>query len=122
MQMMYYKNHDLAKWSIFIRCVIYSLACTTSPLDPSRPLYMLYMSIGTYHCPKGILGLGGKHLKQTEIHQFHLSNDKRRGLNVFRTHAQKEYGKVLEIKSTSILTFLQFYFLKTNNAFTQSLV
>ena len=83
---------------------------------------MLYMSIGTYHCPKGISGPGGKHQKQTEIHQFHLSNDKRHGLYVFRTHAQKEYGKVLDMKSTSILTFLHFYFLETNDAFTQSLV
>ena len=27
-------------------------------------------------------------------------------LGVFRTHAQKEYGKVLEIKSTPILNIL----------------
>ena len=30
------------------------------PLDPRHPLHMLYMYIGAYHCPKGILGLGGE--------------------------------------------------------------
>ena len=36
-QFMYNKNHHLAKWSIFIRCVMYSLACTTpSPPPPHR--------------------------------------------------------------------------------------
>ena len=30
-----------------------------TPLDPRHPLHMLYMYIGAYHCPKGILGLGG---------------------------------------------------------------
>ena len=43
-------------------------------------------------------------------------------LGVFRTHAQKEYGKVLEMKSTYILNILALLFLKTSNAFTQSLV
>ena len=48
------------------------------PLDPRRPLHMLYMLIATCLCPKGILGLGGESiLKQTERHQFHLSSDKR---------------------------------------------
>ena len=39
---------------------------------------------------------------------------------VFRTHAQKEYGKVWEMKSTPILNILHFYFFKTSNAFTQN--
>ena len=46
------------------------------PLDPKRPLHMLYMYKMTFNCHKGILGLGGKHLKQTERHQFYLFNDK----------------------------------------------
>ena len=62
-QLMYNKNDHLAKQSIFVRCLISSLASTTpSPLDPRRPLHMLYMFIATSHCQKGILGLGG-HLK-----------------------------------------------------------
>ena len=48
------------------------------------------------------MGLGG-HLKPTGRHQFHLSNDKRHNLVVFRTHAQKQYGKVWGVKGTPIL-------------------
>ena len=59
-QLMYNKNDHLAKQSIFVRCLMSSLASTApSPLEPRRPLHMLYLFIGTYHCPKGILGLGG---------------------------------------------------------------
>ena len=56
-----------------------SLIQPLSPLDPRRPLHMLYIYIMTFNCPQGILGLGwgvGKHLKQTERHQIHLFNDK----------------------------------------------
>ena len=42
-------------------------------------------------------------------------------LDVFRTHAQKEYGNVLEMKSTPILNIVALLFFKTSNAFTQSL-
>ena len=76
------------------------------PPDQRHPLHMLYMYIGAYHCPKGILGLGGKHLKQTERHQFHLFNEKRHNFSVIRTHALKEYQTVLELKSNSILNIL----------------
>ena len=45
-------------------------------------------------------------------------------LGVFRTHAQKEYGNVLEMKSTYILNILAllFFFFEIRNAFTQNLV
>ena len=45
-------------------------------------------------------------------------------LDVFRTHAQVEYGKILEMKSTYILNNLALFLKKkkTRNAFTQSLV
>ena len=60
-QLMYNKNDHLAKWSIF--CQI-SLIQPLSPLDPKRPLHMLYICIATLNCPKGIVGLGvGGHLK-----------------------------------------------------------
>ena len=63
-QLMYNKNDHLAKQSIFVRCLMSSLASTTpSPLDPRGLLHMLYMFKATCHCPKGVLGLGGKHLK-----------------------------------------------------------
>ena len=64
--LMYNKNDHLAKWSIFARCLMPTFAYTTPfPLDPRRPLHMLYIYITTFSCPKGILGLGGggKHLK-----------------------------------------------------------
>ena len=48
----------------------------------------------------------GRYLKQTERHQFHLSNDNVTILGVFRTHAQKEYDKVLEINNTPIVIIL----------------
>ena len=38
-------------------------------------------------------------------------------LGVFRTHAQKEYGKVWEMKSTPIITILAILSFKTSNAF-----
>ena len=84
-QLMYNKNDHLAKQSIFVRCLMSSLASTTPfPLDPRRLLHMLYMFIATCHCPKGILGLGGggggEHLKQTERHHFHHPSDKRHNL------------------------------------------
>ena len=43
-------------------------------------------------------------------------------LGVFSTHAQKEYGKVWEMKTTPILNILALLLFKTSNAFTQSLV
>ena len=46
-----------------------------TPIDPRRPLYMLCMYVTTVHCTYGILSRGD--LKQTESHQFQLSNDKR---------------------------------------------
>ena len=66
------------------------------PLDPRRPLHMLYIYIMTFKCPKGILGLRGEHLKTR--HQIRLFNTNITIFSMFRTHAQKEYCKVLETK------------------------
>ena len=81
-QLMYNKNDQLAKQSIFVRCLMSSLASTAPPpLDPRRPLDMLCMFIATCHCQKGILRLGGGDIeKQTERHRFHLSSGKRHNL------------------------------------------
>ena len=73
----------------------------------------------TCRCPKGILGLGGgggggaskNELKDTCL-IFPMTNVTL--LGVFRTHAQKEYGMVWEMKSTPILNILAlslFFFL-----------
>ena len=61
---------------------------------------MLYMFMTTWHCQKGILGLG----RGTEIHpSFTFPVTNVRILSIFRTHAQEGYCKVLEKDSTSIL-------------------
>ena len=69
-----------------------------TPLDPRRHFHMLDMFIATYHFSKGILCLGGKasknKLKDTNF-IFQMKNAT--VLSVFRTHAQKEYRKVMEI-------------------------
>ena len=68
------------------------------------------MFIATCRCPNGILGLRGggggaskNKLKDTSF-IFPMTNVTL--LGVFRTHAQKEYGKVWEMKSTPILNIL----------------
>ena len=107
-QLMYNKNDNLAKWSIFNRCLMSFFAYSTPfPLDPRRPLHMLYIYIATIYFPKGILGLGGKASKnklKDAIFIFSMANVTI--LSIFRTHAQKEYCKVLEIKGTYILNIV----------------
>ena len=60
-QLMYNKNDHLAKSSIFCQIfyVFFRLYTPFPPLDPRRPLHMLYIYIAPFNCPKGILGLGG---------------------------------------------------------------
>ena len=60
-QLMYNKKDHLAKWSIFCQIfdVFFRLYNPFPPLDPRRPLHMLYICIATFNCPKDILGLGG---------------------------------------------------------------
>ena len=74
---------------------------------------MLYICIATFNCPKGILGLGGggggggeasKNKRKDASFIFSMTNVTI--LSIFRTHAQKEYRKVLEIKGTYILNIL----------------
>ena len=67
---------------------------------------MLYICIETFSCPKDILGLGGKHLKKLKDAGFIFSMTNVTILSIFRTHAQKEYRKVLEMKGTHILKIL----------------
>ena len=125
---MYNKNDHLAKWSIFVRYLMSSFAYTTPspppPLDPRRPLHMLYICIATFNCPKGILGLGGKASKnKLKDASFIFSMTNVTILCIFRTHAQKEYRIFLEMMGTYILNILAlFYFLKTCKGFTKTLV
>ena len=81
-----------------------SFAYTTPFLDPRRPLHMLYIYIMMFNCPKGILGLGGEASKnKLKDTSFIFSMTNITILNIFRTHAQKEFFKVLEIKGIYIV-------------------
>ena len=90
-QLMYNKNDHLAKWSILsvIWCLL-SLIQPLSPLDPRRLLHMLYIFKATFHCRKGILGLGGE-ASQNKLKDasFIFSMTNVTILSIFRTHAQK---------------------------------
>ena len=113
-QLMYNKNDHLAKWSIFVRYLMSSFAYTTPfPLDPRRPLHMLFICKATFNCPKGILGLGGgvggggkasKNKLKDASFIFSMANVTI--LSIFRMHAQKEYRKVSKRKGTYILNIL----------------
>ena len=68
---------------------------------------MLYNCIATINCPKGILGLGWKASKnKLKDASFIFSMTNVTIISIFRTHAQKEYRKVLEMKGTYILNIL----------------
>ena len=80
---------------------------------PSAHVYEIHLNCDICHWKdetgvfQGILGLGGKasknKLKDT-CFLFPMTNVT--VLGVFCMHAQKEYGKVLEIKNTPILNIL----------------
>ena len=108
-QLMYNKNDHLAKWSIFVRYLMSSFAYITPspPLDPRRHLHMLCICIATFNCPKGILGQGGEASEnKLKDASFIFSMTNVTILSIFRTHAQKKYRKVLEMKGTYILNIL----------------
>ena len=82
-------------------------------LPPPRPKMPFTYVVNVYSDMslfKGHLGSGGGEASKNkpERHQFHLSIDKRHNFRC--THAQKEYGKVLEMKSTYILNILALLF------------
>ena len=62
----------------------------------------------TFNCPKSILGLGGGGASKNKLKDasFIFSMTNVTILSIFRTHAQKEYRKVLEMKGTYILNIL----------------
>ena len=124
-QLMYNKNDHLAKWSIFCQIfdVFFRLYNPSPPLDPKRPLHVLYICIATFNCPKGILGLGGEASKnKLKDASFIFSMAHVTILSIFRTHAQKEYRKVSKRKGTYILNILALLLLKTCKGFTKTLV
>ena len=78
------------------------------PLDPRRSLHMLYIYIMTFNCPKGFWGLGGGGGSKNNLKDDNFSFSKTNITisSIFRTHAQKEYSKVLETKGIYILNKL----------------
>ena len=69
---------------------------------------MLYICIATFNCPKGILGLGVKaSINKLKDASFIFSMTNVTILSIFRTHAQKEHRKFLEMKDTYILDILE---------------
>ena len=67
--------------------------------------------IETYHCPKGIFGLGGKAIKnKLKDPNFIFPMANITILSIIRTHAQKAYRKVWEMKNISILNILALLF------------
>ena len=104
---MYNANHHLAKWSIFIRCVMHSLACTTPfPPRPKVPFTCVVYVYRDMSLSKGHLGFREESIKSLKNTDFIFPMTSVTVLSVFRTHAQKEYRKILEMKSTSILNIL----------------
>ena len=76
------------------------------------------MFIARCLCPKGILGLGGKASKnKLKDTSFIFPTTKVTLLGVFRTHAQKEYGKVWKMMSIPILNILTLLLLKNKQCF-----
>ena len=111
-QLMYNKNDHLAKQSIFVRCLMSSLASTTPfPPRPKTPFTYFVYVYSDMSLSKGHLGSrgGGKasknKLKDTSF-TFPVTNVTI--LSIFRMHAQEGYCKVLEMNSTSILYSLLF--------------
>ena len=85
-----------------------SFAYTTPfPPRPKTPFtYVVYVYRGISMHKWRLGSRGGKHLKQTERHQFNLFNERRHNFSVIHTHAQKEYRNVLEFKSNFNLKIL----------------
>ena len=75
------------------------------------PFGQRHVAINIYNICKGHLGLGGKASKnKPKDTSFIFPMTNITILGVFRMHAQMEYGKVLEVKSTYILYLLALLF------------
>ena len=95
----------MAKQSIFVRCLMSSLASTTPfHLRPKTPFTYVVYVYSDMSLSKGHLGSrGGKHIKKLKDTSFTFPVTNVTILSIFRTHAQGGHCKVLEINSTSIL-------------------
>ena len=105
-QLMYNKNDHLSKQSIFVRCLMSSLASTPPPPPPSRPktpfTYVVYV-YSDMPLSKGHIGSGGKASKnKLKDTSFTSPVTNVTIISIFRFNAQEGYCKVLEMNSTSI--------------------
>ena len=82
-----------------MKLVSFSLFLDAFPPRPKMPFRQRHVAIIIYNICKGHFGSMGD---KDSSFVFPMTNVTI--LGVFRTHAQKEYGKVLEMKSTPILT------------------
>ena len=86
------------------KLVSFSLFLDAPPPRPKMPFGQRHVAINIYNICKGHLGSSGgaskNKLKDTSF-IFPMTNVTI--LGVFRMHVQKEYGKVLEMKTTYIL-------------------
>ena len=109
-QLMYNKNDHLAKQSIFVRCLMSSLASITPfPPKPKTPFtYVVYvysdMSFSKGHLGSRGVGEASKNKLKDTSFAFPVTNITI--LSIFGTHEQEGYCKVLEMNSTSILYIL----------------
>ena len=106
---MYNKNDHLAKWSTFVRKLMSSFAYTIHiPPRLKTPFTHVVYLYNDVHLSKGHLGSGGGEASKNKLKDtsfiFSMTNIK--VLSIFRTHAQKEYCKVLETKGIYILNNL----------------
>ena len=91
---MYNKNDNLAKWSIFVRCLMPSFAYTTPP--PFTYVIYLYSDIKLSKGHLGFRGGGGGGASKIKLKDanFIFSMTNVTMLSIFRMHAQKGYRKV----------------------------
>ena len=96
-----------------MKLVSFSLFLDAFPARPKMPFRQRHVAININNIYKGHFGSrGGGEASKNKVRDssfiFPMTNVTI--LGVFRTHAQKEYVKVLEIKSTYILNILALLF------------
>ena len=120
-----YNKNDILQSGLFLsndRCLL-SLIQHSPPPRPKTPFTHVVYLYNDVQLSKGHLGARGEASKnKLKDTSFIFSMTNITLLSNFRTHAQKEYCKVLETKGIYILNNLVLLLLKTYNGFTKILV
>ena len=101
-----------------MKLVSFSLFLDAFPPRPKMPFTYVVNVYSDMSLSKGHLGSrggGGASKNKPKDTSFIFPMTNVTILDVFRMHAQKEYGKVLEMKSTSILNILALLFFFKNS-------